>query len=340
MSPRDLRWLTPEISEIQRRHRRRVAALFRGDTPEELVSIAGRFYGASHGLFGTNEPDMLDEPEAWLEDVLGDMAANADELADAVTFRPAAIELDPLGVHFIDALFGAETCIREGQVWSEPLDCDLAELTVADLSGSEVLRKSLRLARLAVEASAGRLLVALPVFSCAINIGINLFGQRLLEALAERPDVARRALGIINDAILQCVRAFRDVVPESIARNSVVCNRYAPPGFGQIDGCATQLVSARHYAEQFAPLDAQLLAAWPHGGMLHLCGAFEQHVDAWAGMIPLRSVQTNDRASEDAALLWERLREDQILYIEPTETVTVERILEITGGRRVVLQAR
>lgn len=334
----DLKWLTPGIEQVQAHHRRCVAALYDGEAPNAVVAIAGRFYGASHGLLGTNEPDMLQDSEAWLDDVLTDMAQHADEFADEVTFRPAAIELDPLGVHFIDALLGADVCYREGQVWSAPLDCDVAELPVPDLSRSQHLRNALRLAELATKVAAGRLLVALPVFSCAINIGINVFGQRLLEALVERPEAARRALGIINSVILHCIRAFSEVVPEELRRNSVACERYAPPGFGQIDGCATQLVSRPHYAEFFAPPDQELLGAWPHGGMIHLCGAHEQHIGTWRRMECLRSVQTNDRASDDLELLHTGLRPDQVLYVGPTETTTVERILEITGGRRLVLQ--
>ena len=33
------------------------------------------------------------------------------------------------------------------------------------------------------------------------------------------------------------------------------------------------------------------------------------------------------------------LRHDQVIYLYPTETMTVQRALEITGGRRLVLVA-
>jgi len=334
----DLSWLTPSVRQVQADHRRRVAALYRGDPVDRVVAIAGRLYGGSHGLHGTNEIDMLEQPRAWLADVLADMAASVDEFADPVTFRPPVVEIDPLGVHFIDALLGARTYIRSGQMWSDPLSIDPAELTMPDLAQSETLGKALRLAGHVVEATQGRLPIALPVFSCPINVGINLFGDRLLTALCERPAQAKRALRIITDVILGAIDAFAQAVSQRVRHNSVACTRYAPAGYGQIDGCATQLVSGRHYAEFFAPLDDELLRAWPRGGMIHLCGAHGQHYATWREMRSVRSIQVNDRASEDLVQLVTVTRDDQILYVSPTETMPVDRVLQIAGGRRLVLQ--
>jgi hypothetical protein len=176
------------------------------------------------------------------------------------------------------------------------------------------------------------------VLSCPINIGVNLFGCRLLEAMAESPGTAQHALGVITDAIAQCMLAFMEAIPEQRRRNSVGATRWAPSGHGFIDGCATQLVSARHYREFLAPLDARLLALYPKPGMIHLCGAHAQHIRAWAEMPELKSVQLNDRAADDFDVYRRGLREDQIVYITPTETMTAERILAVTGGSRVVLQ--
>jgi len=329
---------TPELPRAQATHRARVAALYDGPAPDTVIAIAGRNYGSSHGLHGTNEIDMLKQPAEWLDDVLSDMAGEAELLADPVTFRPMVIELDPLGVHFIDALLGADTCFHHGQVWGDELACDVADLQMHELSKSELLADALELARLAVEASQGHILVTTPVLSCPINTGINVFGERLLEAMVTRPEAAHHALRIITDVIRYCLRAFAQVIPQEIRQTSVACSRYAPPGFGQIDGCSTQLVSAAHYREFFAHLDAELLREWPQGGMIHLCGAHEQHIPTWRAMPELRSMQTNDRASEDLEALFHGLRDDQILYISPTETMSVDRIIEITGGRRLVLQ--
>ena len=76
----------------------------------------------------------------------------------------------------------------------------------------------------------------------------------------------------------------------------------------------------------------------PHGGMIHLCGACAQHIPAWRKMPALRAVQLNDRAVEDLPAYFKELRQDQILYVTPDSDWPVERILQVTGGRRTVLQ--
>ena len=227
--------------------------------------------------------------------------AHAEWLLDRKTYRPLVIEMDALGTHFIDALFGDHVRFHEGQVWSETLPIDIADLEMPDMGRSRVYEASLRLARLAVEAAQGRLFIATPVLSCPINIGINLFGDRLLTALMERPDTARRALRIITEVIAETICTFAAIIPPEQRLNSVGNERYAPPGFGFIDNCATQLISARHYREFFAPLDAELLGLYPRGGQIHLCGGHRQHIRAWSEMPQVRSVQLNDRAADDFA---------------------------------------
>lgn len=179
MSLHDLRWLTQEIKEIKLYHQRRISSLYAGQPSDEIIAIAGRMFGHYHGLAGTNDIDMLKEPDLWLDDVLSGMAEHANESADRVTFKPLVIEIDPLGVHYIDALFGARVYIHSGQVWSDELEYDLDELQMPDLSSSTLFQDSVNLVRKAVKVSQGHLFVTTPVLSCAINVGINIFGERL-----------------------------------------------------------------------------------------------------------------------------------------------------------------
>ena len=72
--------------------------------------------------------------------------------------------------------------------------------------------------------------------------------------------------------------------------------------------------------------------------MIHLCGAHAQHIPVWREMKALKSVQLNDRAAEDFEAFWRGLREDQIVYVNPTARMTTARILEISAGRRVIFQ--
>ena len=49
--------------------------------------------------------------------------------------------------------------------------------------------------------------------------------------------------------------------------------------------------------------------------------------------------QINDRAAEDLEIYFKELREDQIIYLNPTPTMAVDRAMKITGGRRIVIVA-
>ncbi len=336
--------LTPTIQAVQRRHLERLNHLYQGIQPEMVIALDGISYGSSHGLSGVNQIDMLEDPRAWLVDVMQDMAAKADHLADEVTFRPPIIELDPYGVHIIDALFGARVRFHGGQVWSEELKIDLEDLEYPDLGNSALLQKVVRLAALAVQAARegageGQIFVATPVYACAINIAINLFGERLLEALRKRPQTVERVLAIINQTIIQTARLVNAVIPDDIRRNSVAENRLAPAGVSQFDGCSTQLVSRRDYAHFFAPLDVELMQLTPGGALIHLCGAHTHHLPTWAELPGLRAVQLNDRAMDDLEDYYKRLHPETIFYLCPSARVGIDRIMEITGGKRVVLQA-
>ena len=336
-------WLTPSARQAQQAHKARLDRIWRGQPTGRAMVIGGVWYGRSHGLLGVNEIDMLAQPRRWVQDVLADMAAKAELAADQATFRPLAIEPDCLGVHYIDALLGMPAFFHEGQAWAESFPGDVADLPRPDLSRSEAFRASLELAAIAVEAAqaaGGAVHVTTPVLSCPINIGMNLFGQRLLEALLERPAAARHALRVIADVILEAIAAFGRVIPEPLRRGSVALDRFAPEGFGQIDGCATQLLSPAVYAEFFAPLDAELLGAYGRGGMMHLCGAHVQHLPAWRAMPELRALQLNDRATDDFETYYRGLRDDQVIYVSPNRAWPVERIMALTAGRRVVLQTR
>jgi len=94
MSLRDLCWLTQEIEEAKLYHQRRIFSLYAGQSSDEIIAIAGRMFGHYHGLAGTNDIDMLREPDLWLDDVLSDMAEYASESADRVTFIPILVRND------------------------------------------------------------------------------------------------------------------------------------------------------------------------------------------------------------------------------------------------------
>ena len=98
-----------------------------------------------------------------------------------------------------------------------------------------------------------------------------------------------------------------------------------------------QVLSAEQYAEFIAPYDDEVLLVYPNGGMIHLCGEHTQHIPVWRGMKSVRALQLNDRAAEDLEYYFKDLRDDQMLYVNPFDGMPVDRIMDITGGHRVVI---
>jgi len=51
----------------------------------------------------------------------------------------------------------------------------------------------------------------------------------------------------------------------------------------------------------------------------------------------VKAVQLNDAAADDFEDYFTGLREDQLLYVMPTEKMTIERIMSFGGGRRTII---
>jgi len=150
----------------------------------------------------------------------------------------------------------------------------------------------------------------------------------------------KQDLRVITDTILTLTGWSLDTLPPDRYQPICVNGRFQPPGWGQICGCTTQLVSAEQYRDFIGPLDAEVLGCYPKkSGLIHLCGAHAQHIPLWREMKEVHAVQLNDRAAEDFELYFRNLREDQVIYLNPTATMTVAKALAISGGRRVVLIA-
>jgi hypothetical protein len=182
--------------------------------------------------------------------------------------------------------------------------------------------------------------VTTPVLSSPVNIVINLFGERALLDMTSAGPGQRRGLQIIADTIASLHRRFLALSGDRRVHFYACSFRYAPQGFGHICGCATQLVGAGMYKDLLAPLDEQILSVYPEGGTIHLCGHHRQHIACWSRMPRLRGVEITDAAADDFEHYFPGLREDQVIYINPTKNMPAERILAISGGRRIVLQMK
>ena len=324
--------LGPEIEAVQREHADTIRRLFDGerlDYVPVICPIGQREYLSA-------EPDAV---APWLDASVEALEVGMEAATNPVSFRPFMMEFWPLGVHFVDALFGARVYETGDNFWSDPLPGGLADLSPIDIATHPLVTWAMDvLATLATDLPA-QVQLATPVFASPLNIAVNILGERCLTDLSAPGPAERRGMQAIAEAITSIHRLTRQRFPGERLRFYASSGRYAPDGFGHICGCTTQLVGPDTYARYVGPLDAQVLAVYPEGGTIHLCGHHTQHIPCWRAMENLRGVQLNDAAADDFEAYFRGLRDDQIIYIGPTAAMPSDRILEISGGRRVILQA-
>ena len=293
------------------------------------------------GVRATGVCDPYQEPEKWVDECMRDIAEHKAQLIrNEDKFVPVCVEFGLYGVHYIDKIFGSRVYFKAGQWYNDYLTTPIGELCDPDLENDETFQLSLRAAKRFAEVGGELALFGLPTIASTLNIAINLYGQEILIAMLEEPEAARRDLETINRTLIRIHRAFMDVLPKRQLQPVISWARTQPPGYGQVCGCSTQLLSGELYSEMIADLDDAVLSTYEHGGMIHLCGSHTQHMEAFRNMKSLKAIQVNDRAAEDLQLYFDGLRDDQILYLCPCKGMTVERALEITKGKRLVINAR
>lgn len=321
----------PSLIDVRERHLARMERLFAGEPLDRPFFLLG--------LSGQPQVSVMDDPAACAAQAAAKLAEQASRSLDEHVFRPLVLEQWVGGVHFIDALFGARVYFSDGQWWNDFLSQPVGRLEMPDLDTQEYWLKARRFTETCVALDAQAVFLCPQVLSSPLNIIVNLYGQAVLEAMAADPVAVRRDLRVITDLILELHRRFTALIPAGQFQPVSATGRCQPRGFGQICGCTTHLLSADMYRELIAPLDDEILSFYPHGGMIHLCGAHTQHIPTWRAIKSFRAFQINDRAAEDLESYFHGLRDDQVIYLNPTATMTIERALEITGGRRVVIVA-
>jgi len=292
-----------------------------------------------NGIAAFSERDMVKEPEKWMEDCLENLAAQYEAAENTIYFRPLCVQFSAFGVHYIDKILGAEVFWKDGQWYSRYLTSPIGSLRRADPDRDELWQATRRAMEAFMEADVKLPLFGLPTIASALNIAVNLYGQNILVEMLTEPENAKSDLRVINDLLCDLHTRSRAIIPEMQLQPVISWNRTQPPGYGQLCGCTTQLISGELYRDMIADLDEAVLNVYENGGMIHLCGSHAQHIENFRNMKALKSLQLNDRAAEDLQLYFEGLRDDQIIYLVPCPGMTIEKALEITGGRRLVINA-
>lgn len=307
----------------------RLEAVFAGETFPEGTYLCG--YEPT-----TDSADC--DLDAWLDETLTQIAEESKEPVADNVLRPLCLMYNPRGVHFIDHFFGADVFeLDEGNWQSHPLPTPIGNLEPVDLLGHPTWQRMKDFAQRFNEHDVPAVLFGLPTIGSPLNAVVNLYGQAFFEAMLTEPDAVHHDLRVIADLLCELHRWYRANIPNDQLQCVVPGSRTQPLGFGQICGCTCQLLSPSQYADFIAPLDAEVLSVYPHGGMIHLCGGHTQHIPTFRDMAALRAIQVNDRAADDLEAYVEGVRDDQVFYVNPTLAMTPDRAIAITGGRRLVI---
>ena len=296
---------------------------------------------AINGVIGFPDDAKLlySDPEQWVIESLEILADQIDKCDSDIQFVPPCIEPMVYGVHFIDNIFGAHVYYDDdvGQWYNDYLDTDVGTLKYPDLEKSEAWNIAILTANTFLEQDLALPLFGLPTIASALVVSVNLYGENILTEMLVDPENAIRDFCLINELLVNIHRYYRSRIPEKQHQPVISWNRTQPPGYGQLCGCTSQLVSAEAYNTQIAGLDNELLGVYPKGGMMHLCGRHTQHIPAFKAMPKLKAIQINDRAAHDLEIYFNDLREDQIIYLNPCQGMPVDKAMDITGGKRLVI---
>lgn len=304
--------------------------VFAGEKPETMFFL--------RGYEGKGKSSPYEEPEKWVEEVLRDLEEHAEFAADEECFRPLSLECGLYGVHFADRILGAEVFFQDEQWYNHYLNTPIGRIEMPELDENETWILAKRVAEAFVDNGVGLPLFGLPTIASTLNVAINLYGADIMAEWFEEPEAVEHDLNVINEVLCELHRRYQSIIPRNQLQPVISWERTQPPGYGQICGCSTQLLSPQMYGEIFAPLDNQLLSVYQNGGMIHLCGTHKQHIQHFRDMPALKAVQLNDRATWDLQEYYENLRQDQIIYLIPSKEMSVDKAMEITGGKRLIIQ--
>ena len=318
-----------ELEGIRDIHFQRLESLFAGKRPDRPFYL--------QGIRGEGVCDPYTRPEQWVEEALDSLAAQASLAKDEEVFRPLCLEFGAYNVHFTDRVFGARVYEVDGRWCTEPVKTGVGQLSVPDLATEGTWNLARAVAEAFISHKATVPLFGMPVIAGALTVAVNLYGENLLAAMLADETAVQRDLRIINDVTCEFYQWYFDHIPWPQLQQVQSCSRCMPPGCVSIYGCTTHLISAELYRDLVAPFDEEILSMSPSGGLIHLCGEHRQHIGTWREMKSLRAVQVNDRASEDLEHYFNGLRDDQVIYFEPTDTMPVRRALEMTKGKRIVI---
>ena len=280
-------------------------------------------------------------PEGYVRRALEALAQKADAAADERVFRPLCVQFNPFATHFMDRILGARVYFipSSGQWHNDYLPTPVGQLAEPYLESNETWALARRATETFLAADVGLPVFALPTIASPLNVFVNLYGQDALLAFLTDPEGARHDLEVITRLSCRMHEWYLDRLPPKQLQPVLPSTRFQPPGYGQLCGCSTQMISPETYREFFVPLEDRMYRVYPRrAGMIHLCGSHTQHLPAWRDMPSLKALQLNGGALEDIEAYYASTRDDQIVYavMHDEPPAMAERILAAGGGQRTV----
>ena len=326
----------PDYLEYQNIWFDRLRDIFEGDEDKPLV-LNG--ISSWHQMFDPAGVPRYDDVGLMLDQDFKALAGRMDDYMRDDQFRPVCVEQGFYGVHFTDRIFRSQVFFNSdiGQWYNLYLKSEIGRLEPPDLENSGTWKAAREYAAAFFSEKTTLPLFGLPTIASVLNIAVNLYGQEILAAMIDQPEEASHDLKIINDALISMHRWYLSSFPVERIQPVISWGRTQPPGYGQLCGCSTQLISPRLYERFIMPLDDELLAAYPHGGMIHLCGSHSHLIPLFAEMPHLISVQLNDRAAADLELYVKGLRKDQVIYLNPCGDMPLDTALKLAKGKKMVV---
>jgi hypothetical protein len=321
----------PKFIAMDRKHNQRMEALYAGedDSPDLYV-----LYGTSAGLDLADESLPLEEK---LDTAMTELADAAERLTDEKTYRPLILNADMFGVHYIDNIF-ARACFGIETKWGHRAnEFEVGSLKPFDLDSDPYWQAAQEATLKFLEYDTPLVRMTPICLANSLNTGMNLYGQSLLMAMYDNPEGVKNDFQLINDVIVTMNAWYRDNVPPDRLSTIAGGVRLMPSGFGHLDGCSTQMLSPDLYDEFVRDLDDAITSVWPRGAMQHLCGSHTQHLPTWSKLESFKAFQLCDGPNAELDVYYTESRDDQIIYVGPTWRISMERIMDITGGWRVIL---
>ena len=322
-----------ELLEQKKRYMQRLDSVFHLEKAKEQETFR------LNVCLGNSVVDMYREPENWVESCLEDLALQYKTMRRNSQYCPLILMGKPYSVHFTDRIFGSEVFFNErsGEWYNKNIGRKVGTLKNVDLETDETWNLAQRITWAFKNTGVKGIYFSMATISSPLNTLINLYGSGVLMDMLLEPEAVRHDLEVIT----QTQEAMHFWYEKQIEEDQLQCTtaviRLQPPGYSQLCGCSTQLISPDLYDSLIRPYDERILKAHSNGGMIHLCGSHLQHLEIFKTMKSLRALQLNDQAADDLEKYAAILRTDQVLYVRPTNKMPLERIEEICAGRPAII---